>query len=928
VVVTVETSFGRWLQRRRKALDLTQEELAQRVGCAAETLRKIEADVRRPSRQIAERLAQALEIQEADRAAFIKAARTELAVDRLAHPTQDLPQIALIPPKTLSSEEVPFLFTQITSPSSNKPITNLPAPLTSFIGREKELEQIKKRLEKNRLVTLTGSGGVGKTRLSIKVGEKVLENYADGAWLVELAPILDPMLVPRATAIAIGLRDEPQRPVIDMLSDYLLTKKILVILDNCEHVLDAGAQLADTLLKRCPGLKILGTSREALGILGEAVYPVASLELPDLQEWIDKFRDYESIRLFEERAQLTRTDFLLTIENAPSVAKICNRLDGIPLAIELAAARVSTFSIEQIAARLQENFSLLTTGNRTALPRHQTLQDAIDWSYDLLSATEKTLFLRLSVFINGWTLEAAENVCSDTYIKSTMIADLLSQLVNKSLVIIEETQSGTRYRMLETIRQYAYEKLAESEGSDVLHDRHLDYFLGLAERAEPYLMKSEQLEWLAVLDADYENLRLALEWSLAKPTAESSLNLCRALWWFWIIRCYWMEGLHWVRKALAKPFRDESKSEKIARARALYTQAYLEWQLGDFEQMLPPAQASFELAQEVADARVIAIARFHLGAVWLKNDPEKGSSFIQQSFAEFQSLHEVFWQALSFLIVSRLLIEEGKLTNVAGALKSLELARRTGERLTIGDALSYCANWLFRIGRVDEGRALLDEAEISYKQLGYRGPTDNFLALAQDAWLRGETQKARMIYTEIHQHSSLLGEKIGNAFSIAMLGLLAMDEGNLQEAETYLQQAVALARETGQKPDLALYLIELSNLYYRQGNLEDFRHCVREGLALRNSFFNSLSAHILVKILRSLRLKNAESSARILGLINKTEIEEELLLGRLSKRDYGLYETYLRQQLGDATFNTLFAEGQKMSLDEGLDLALKTVEGI
>jgi predicted ATPase len=891
-----EISFGDWLRKQRRSQDLSRQAFAAQVGCAEVTLRRIEMGTLKPSKELADILLEKLGISESERLQWIAFAR---GVSGFPHSSSLL---------------------------SNKHVTNLPSPLTSFIGREKEKVDVIDRISKHRLVTLTGSGGVGKTRLSIKVGEQIAGGYPNGVWLVELAPILDPLLIARTVAIAIGLRDEPQRPVIDMLSDYLVEKQMLIILDNCEHVLDACAQLVHTLLTHCPGVKILATSREALGILGEAVYRVPSLALPDTRQVVDNIRDYESVRLFEERAQLARMDFSLTIENAFSVSKICSQLGGIPLAIELAAARIGSFSPEQITAQLQENLSLLTTGNRTALPRHQTLQAAIDWSHDLLLPAEQTLFRRLSVFVDGWTLDAAENVSSDPYIQSTMVPNLIYQLVNKSLVIIEETPSGTRYRMLETIRQYSYEKLVESEECNVLHDRHLEYFLGVAERAEPYLIKSEQLEWLAVLDADYGNLRLALEWSLAKPTAELSLNLCNALWWFWISRCYWMEGRNWVRKALSIPFRPENNNEKIARARALYTYANLEWQLGNFERMLPPAQESFELAQEVSDERVIAIARFHLGAVLFRNDLEKGSSFIQQSFAEFQSLNEVFWQAFSFPFVSGLLIEEGKLTNIAGALESLELARKAGERLTIADALSSYASWFFRIDRADEGRTFLDEAEILYKQIGYHGPTDNSLLLAQDAFLRGETQNARMIYTEIHQRYSLLGEKINNAFCIAMLGILAMEEGNLNEAQTYLEQAVALSRETGQKPDLAFYLIELSNLSYFQGNLKEFRQGIREGLSLRNSFLKLQSVHLLVKILRSLHLHDAQNSARILGIIYKAEREDDVLLGRFSKRDYERYATYLPKMLGEATFKSVFAEGQKMSVDEGLDLALKTVE--
>ena len=933
--MTVETSFGRWLQRRRKALDLTQEELAQRVGCAAETLRKIEADVRRPSRQIAERLAEALEIPEVDRAAFIKAARAELAVDRLKSPTQDLSQIALVPAKILSSEAVSFLFTQITStsqtkPSSspNKPITNLPAPLTTFIGREKEQSDIIRLINKHRLVTLTGPGGVGKTRLSTKMGEQVLGDYPDGVWLVELAPILDHLLVPRTTAIAIGLRDEPQRPVIDMLSDYLREKQMLIILDNCEHLMDACAQLADTLLKRCPRLKILATSREALGILGEAVYPVPSLAVPNIEQLVESFRNYESVRLFEERAQLARMDFSLTIDNASSVAKICNRLDGIPLAIELAAARVSTFSTAQIEEYLQKSFSLLTTGNRTALPRHKTLQAAIDWSYELLSPSEQALFRRLSVFVNGWTLEAAEFICLDANITPEDIMDLFIQLTNKSLVIREELQVGTRYHMLETIRQYANQKLAESGESEILRDKHLSCFLNLAETAEPYLIRTEQIEWLPLLDADYENMRIALEWAINKEATQPSLNLCRALGWFWVLRSYWKEGLTWVVRALAKPSSVTSNSEKVARARALYTQAILESQLGNFAGILPPAEASLALASEVSDKRDIAIARFHVGnalvVVFRGEADDHARSLIEQSFAEFQELNDPFWQVQAFTLLGY----KANLKIQDFYSKRLELARKAGERLALADVLWTYADWLYRLNRVDEAIKYTKEADTLYKQIGskYINTSINPLLFADIAWGNGDYEKAKSLYREMQERFSMLGERFWASICMIELGRLAMEEGVLHQAQAFLEQALAIQQEIGYKPVIADCLTDLSNLFYLQGNLEAFKQNFRESVSLRNYFAKVHKSCILMAILGSLYLREPEISARLIGGVHHYEKESGYPLKPLEKRFWDRAETHSRKMLGEEVFASAFAKGRRMSLDEALDLTMKRVE--
>ena len=771
-----EVSFGEWLRRRRKALDLTQEQLAQQINCSTSALRKIEAEQRRPSAQIVEQLAEVFHIAPSERKSFLKFARG----DWRAAPTvviESAPwRVSLQSEDELEERSNPkihlatFLFTDIEgstklwesdpekmkialqrhhailqetissnggavfqivgdafcvvfptassavssavtaqralyveqwdTPSpirvrmgihtgaaertSNDPLTggyasnhtlnrvarilsaghggqillsratkelirdslpadtelrdmgehhlknltrpehlfqliiadlpsdfpplntldsyrhNLPLQLTSFIGREKEIANVIRLLEKARMVTLIGPGGTGKTRLSIQVANELLDQYPDGAWFVELAPISDPLLLPRTTAIAIGLRDEPQRPVIDMLCDYLRGKQLLLILDNCEHLVEACAQLADTLLHACPQIRILASSREALGIAGETSYLVPSLELPDMQNLptVEVLSQCEAIRLFSERASAATQNFRVTDDNASSIAQICHHLDGIPLAIELAAGKIRALSAQQIAQRLDDRFRLLTRGSRTAMPRHQTLQATIEWSYNLLSASEQTLFRRLSVFVNGWTLEAAESICwgKDTTAKDALkkedILELLSQLVNKSLVMTEERNSEVRYHMLETIRQYAGDKLQESNEIEPLRDRHLEHFLQLAETAEPHLRKPEQLEWLARLEAEHENMRAALEWSLGKERPEYALRLAAALGTFWVIRCYWKEGARWLESALAKPARDLTIAEKTARARALYQDAELAEAMDDLEKMKASAEAS------------------------------------------------------------------------------------------------------------------------------------------------------------------------------------------------------------------------------------------------------------------------------------------------------------------------------------------------
>ena len=392
-----EISFGTWARNQRRSLDLTRQALANQVGCAEVTLRRIENDTLKPSKELALILLEKLGIPENDRQQWVQFAR-----GLTGYPQQSID----FPPA--------------------KPLTNLPLQLSTFIGREKELMEIIQHIHKHRLVTLTGSGGVGKTRLAIKIGKQLLGDYSNGVWLLELAALNDPALLPQTIATTFGLVTNSNAPLVDVLINFLRNKNILLIFDNCEHLLDVCAQLADTLLRQCPALKILATSRQALGIMGEVSYRVPSLALPNSQELFKNIKTYESVQLFEERAQLAQSDFTLTKENASSVAEICSRLDGIPLAIELAAAQIVIFSTEQIAARLHESFDLLTNGNRTALPRQQTIRASIDWSWNLSSNAEQTLLRRFSVFSGGWNLESAEAICIGSGIEAHQVLELMT----------------------------------------------------------------------------------------------------------------------------------------------------------------------------------------------------------------------------------------------------------------------------------------------------------------------------------------------------------------------------------------------------------------------------------------------------------------------------------------------------------------------
>ena len=433
---------------------------------------------------------------------------------------------------------------------------NLPLQLTSFIGREREIDEVKHLLTTTRLLTLTGAGGCGKTRLALQVAADAPGVYPDGVWLGELAALSDPALVPHAVASAVGAREIPGSTVTESLVGYLRTRTLLLVLDNCEHVVGAAAELVDALLRSCPGVRILATSREPLGSAGETTWRVPSLAVPPHSAVgeldLEHLTQYETVQLFIDRALAALPGFVVTSQNAAALAEICRRLDGIPLAIELAAARVRAFSVDQIAARLDDRFRLLTAGQRTAMPRQQTLRATVDWSYMLLSDPERALLRRLSVFAGGWAFEAAEAVAAGDGIHTYAVLDLLPQLVDKSLVIAEEQRGAVRYRLLETIRQYARDRLQEAGEAERTRDRHLTYFLQLAEEAEPKLRGSEDRLFLVRLEEEHANLRLALEWGLT-PSArgDAALRLSGALTWFWWLRSYHDEGRRWLARALA-----------------------------------------------------------------------------------------------------------------------------------------------------------------------------------------------------------------------------------------------------------------------------------------------------------------------------------------------------------------------------------------
>jgi predicted ATPase/class 3 adenylate cyclase len=483
---------------------------------------------------------------------------------------------------------------------------NLPLQATAFVGRERELAEVKALLGKTRLLTLLGVGGLGKTRLSLQATVDVIDDYPDGVWFVELAPLSDPLLVPQAVATVLGVKEDAGTPVVEALTQFGRDRRLLLILDNCEHLIEACAVLATRLLQTAPGVTLLASSREPLHVPGETTYHVPPMAAPDARAPVapEALTRYEAVRLFVDRAAAVQPGFAVNPRNAPAIAQICSRLDGIPLALELAAARVRALAVDKIAERLNDRFRLLSGGSRTALPRQQTLRALIDWSYDLLAPEERALLRQLAVFAGGWTLEAAEAVCAAGQITESMVLDLLSNLVDKSLVVLEGERG--RYRLLDTVRQYAQERLAEANESAEARRRHFEFHLSLAEKARPELIGPRQAEWLARLDAERENLMAAHVWcDDATGGGELGLRLVSALRRYWIVRGALGLGLRVTVEALARPGAQRSD---VARRSAMFDAGQLCSWMGRYEEARAYLEESLAIARELADSAGVAAA--------------------------------------------------------------------------------------------------------------------------------------------------------------------------------------------------------------------------------------------------------------------------------------------------------------------------------
>jgi non-specific serine/threonine protein kinase len=745
------------LRSYRRAAGLTHEALAEAAGLSARTISDLERGVSAaPRRETLVRLSQALGLAPEQHTALEAAAR------------QPVEPVGAVP-----------------RPS------NLPAELTSFVGRRRELAEVRALLADARLVTLTGAGGCGKTRLALRVAAAVGDGYPDGVSFVDLAPLGDEALLPETLLAGLGLREAPDQAPLGTLTEHLRARRALLVLDNCEHLVAACAGVVDTLLRACLGVRVLATSRELLGVAGEMAWRVPSLTVPDVDEpaTAEDLAGCEAVRLLVDRVRLVQPGFAVTDANAPALARLCRRLDGIPLALELAAARVRGMTVEQIADRLDEafgadelgrsggRFRLLTGGPRTAPPRHRTLRAMVDWSHDLLAEPERVVLRRLAVFAGGWTLEAAEAVCAGAPVEREDVLDLLLRLVDKSLVIAEEQEREARYRLLETIRRYAEEQLLQAGEAAATRARHLDWYLAWTERAGPALIRHDQARWSRRLAADHDNLRAALTWARAEPAgAEKELRLAAELGRFWGLRGHGREGRAWLADALARGPATATR----ARATAFAWAGRLETTYGNPTAGRAQCEQGVAVARAVGDPGLVAFTLNQLGFPVTEQDD---------------------------VASARALLTE-----------AVAAARRAADAREASFALGRLGYLAVQVGDLDAARRLLDEALTLGRSVGDGGVTGTALQmLGELAVKRGERAEARALFDQSIATARAIGFHVQISMGLGRLGDLARLEGDRAAARAAYREGLAEARATGDGIPISTALVKCAGLDADEG---------------------------------------------------------------------------------------------------------------
>ena len=752
---------------------------------------------------------------------------------------------------------------------------NLPVQLTSFIGREEEIKKVKDLIRQTHLLTLTGPGGGGKTRLALQIAADIIDDFSNGIWFIELAAVSDPAFTSHTLMKVFKLKEEQDKTPEDILCDYLKERETLIILDNCEQIIDSCAALAETLLSICPKLKILATSREALRCRGEKTFSVSSLDIPDPNEKMttEKLEQYEAVRLFIERALTADSDFKVNNENAPAVAQICYQLDGIPLAIELAAARIKILSVEKINEKLSDRFSFLTEGKRTALPRQQTLKAMVDWSYELLSGKEKLLLNRLSVFSDGCTLEAAEDICSDNKLRKSEILDLLSQLTDKSLIIA--IKSNQRYRMLETIRQYAGEKLASSENVDEKNEldsimlKHLDFYTVFAEKAREKIEGESQKEWMEKIEYETFNFRVAILNSIVRDKVEKGLRIAINLSRYWEIRGYNSEAKNYFEELLNA---EKGVSPEI-RANAYQWMGSFEWITGNYERSKSFYERSLSLNKETGNKKGIGILLNNLGLIAnATGEYEKSKSMSEESCRYFREIND--------------------------------------ERL-IADSLLNLGAPLINLRETEYAENVFNECLIMYRKLhDDRGIAMALTNLGSLAGMKSDFGKAMEFLNESLSIQRDLKDNRAMAVTLENMGSIEGNSGKFSEAEFHLTESIKIHSELGNKKGLAGAINALGFVKYSTGQTEESANLHKESLKMSEKLKDLRGIkYSSIGLAESVCQTDPVNAAKLLGSASRVIIDPDDLLERDILKVYNKTMITFKEILG-ADFEKFFEEGK------------------
>jgi predicted ATPase/DNA-binding SARP family transcriptional activator len=838
----------------------------------------------------------------------------------------------------------------------------LPHSLTELVGREDECDEVAALLRRARLVTMTGPGGIGKTRLAVAVAEEVVHEYPDGVWLVALDTLSDPALVAQVVARILGVQEQPHVPLRQTLVASLKDKRLLLVLDNCEHLTDACARLTGDLLQECRSVRILTTSRETLGITGEAIWTIPPLAVPDpdhLPEGratlVRVLVGYDGVRLFVERAQAVQKTFALTGSNAEAVARLCSRLEGVPLAIELAAARVRSMTVEQIADRLSDHFSgylgLLTGGSRNALSRQRTLRAALDWSYDLLSEQEQALLRRLSVFAGGWTLEAAEEVVggaltlgsvvsegeagephSPQYLSPTdhrpkrkratdhSLLDLLSSLVDKSLVAFDEraADGAGRYRLLEMMRQYASEKLQGSGEAGVIQARHAEWFLAFAEETE----KQNPL----LQEAEHDNLRAALRWCLTEArAAEMGLRLASAMARFWYRQGLFNEGSQWMTQALE---RSEAQGRTEARAKALRFAGALYFYLGDYAIASPYFEESLDIYRQFGDGNGITFALNNLGNIaHVHGEFATARQHFEESLQLAREADDQLGISWALDGLGTAVRSQGDFASARAFMEeSVEISRQQGEKYRLSGSLASLGTVFQELGDDQAARACFEESMQLFRERGDRhGMAFTLTSLGIVMSDTGDYDASGALFEESLRLTQKLGDKLGIARSLYGMGKLAFRRGDFAAAQMVLTRSLELFQEIGDREGIALTQDNLGRVACAQGRYAEARALHRASLPF---FQDSKNRAGIADFLQGtaaalLGLGEVKTAARLLGAAGSIIESYSLPLRAPEKARYDASREEARAAMLPEEFTTAWSAGRALNWEQAVELALR-----